>query len=102
MGAQLQVVLETLAQLQQQMQAQGLGQGQREGVKASGDKEKGDGVEEIVVAVRDGASGDEHEFKTPTEMAIEELQKKVEGVIETIKLESVPFSPQSLCSFMSS
>ncbi|KAI0350518.1 hypothetical protein OH77DRAFT_1463528 [Trametes cingulata] len=69
MGAQLQAIQEKLAQLQ-------VG-----GARVRGEKD----VEEVL-AVRDGEGG-EPEFKTASEMAIEELQKKVEGVIDTIKLD---------------
>ena len=44
-----------------------------------------------IVEVRNGAGEeDAGEFKSAAEIAIEELQKKVDGVIETIKLECVP------------
>ncbi|KAI0369585.1 hypothetical protein BV20DRAFT_1036469 [Pilatotrama ljubarskyi] len=69
MATQLQAIQDKLAQLQ------------AGGARARGEKD----VEEVL-AVRDGEGG-EPEFKTATEMAIEELQKKVEGVIDTIKLD---------------
>ncbi|TBU24256.1 hypothetical protein BD311DRAFT_672282 [Dichomitus squalens] len=52
---------------------------------AHGENQQGEGG---IVEVRNGAGAEgTGEFKSATEMAIEELQKKVEGIIETIKLD---------------
>ncbi|OJT12102.1 hypothetical protein TRAPUB_11354 [Trametes pubescens] len=67
MGAQLQAVQDRLAQLSVNGAA-----------RPRGEKGQGD-VEEI--SEYDG------EFKTSTEIAIEELQKQVQGVVETIRLD---------------
>ncbi|KAI9058635.1 hypothetical protein FKP32DRAFT_1596930 [Trametes sanguinea] len=69
LGAQLQAVQDKLAQLQLQR-------------SRDEKKDMGGGVEEVGL---DGAP--ENVFKTGPEIAIEELQKKLEGIMETIKLE---------------
>ncbi|OSD00753.1 hypothetical protein PYCCODRAFT_1437097 [Trametes coccinea BRFM310] len=73
LSAQLQAVQDRLAQLQSKQP------GKEKQVQGGG------GVEEVGL---DGAKGEpENVFKSVTEIAIEELQKKVEGIIETIKLD---------------
>ncbi|KAJ8494819.1 hypothetical protein ONZ51_g2087 [Trametes cubensis] len=87
MSAQLKGVQETLGRLQL---SEARARTHKEEEKGHQDNVT---VEEVVVASRDGPGGDnatggsEGEFKSPVEIAIEELQKKVEGVIETIKLD---------------
>ena len=87
MGAQLKSVQETLGRLQ-------LSETHARAQKEEKKSHQGSvTVEEVAVTSRDGSGGDratggsEGEFKSAVEIAIEELQKKVEGVIETIKLE---------------
>lgn len=77
MGAQLQAVQDRLAQLSVN------GSARPRGEKGHGDVEE--------VSEHDG------EFKTASEIAIEELQKQVQGVVETIRLECVPSHAYLCC-----
>ena len=79
LGADLQQVQTKLAQMQVSPR----------GPSERSEKHAGD-VTVVEVQGEEGAS----EFKTATEIAIEELQKKVEGVIDTIKLEYVFVRPR--------
>ncbi|KAI0659465.1 hypothetical protein C8Q70DRAFT_915219 [Cubamyces menziesii] len=87
MGAQLKSVQETLGRLQLSETHARAQKEEKKGHQGSVT------VEEVAVTSRDGSGGDratgesEGEFKSAVEIAIEELQKKVEGVIETIKLD---------------
>ncbi|KAI0325957.1 hypothetical protein GY45DRAFT_1223481, partial [Cubamyces sp. BRFM 1775] len=83
-GVQLKSVQETLGRLQL---SEPQTRAQKEEMKGH---QEGVTVEEVVVTSRDGpgvVGEGEGEFKSAVEIAIEELQKKVEGVIETIKLD---------------
>lgn len=82
MGAQLQAVQDRLAQLSVNGSA-----------RPRGEKGHGD-VEEVLE--HDG------EFKTASEIAIEELQKQVQGVVETIRLECVSSCVYRCCCGLTS
>ncbi|KAI0673264.1 hypothetical protein C8Q78DRAFT_946665, partial [Trametes maxima] len=76
MGAELRSVQEKLAALR-------VGGTTAMGVR---DEKGREDVVEEVLAMRDGES-EKSEFKTAVEIAVEELERKVQGVIDTIKLD---------------
>ncbi|KAI0651015.1 hypothetical protein C8Q79DRAFT_896747 [Trametes meyenii] len=76
MGAELKSVQEKLAALRVGVNA---------AVGGRDEKSRGDVVEEVL-AVRDGEGG-QPGLKTAAEIAVEELERKVQGVIDTIKLD---------------
>ncbi|TFK83370.1 hypothetical protein K466DRAFT_498578 [Polyporus arcularius HHB13444] len=85
MKSRLDIIESTQAKLAvdlQQVQAQ-LAQIQVNGHGRNGRAEKQSGDVTVVEVEGDGG----HEFKSAAEIAIEELQKRVDGVIDTIKLD---------------
>ena len=87
LAAELQEVRAQLARVQ----VGGVGRG----AGRSGEKEEGEvSVVEVAHEEREGAG----EFKSAAEIAIEELQKKVDGAIDTIKLECVSLVLRWACS----
>ena len=88
LGADLQQVQAQLARLQVSSTAS---------TSESAARQKEQVVEAAIVEVENSSGEGTSGFKSATEIAIEELQKKVDGVIDTIKLECV--RPSYLCCF---